>query len=392
MNYAFSFDTLSAYQAAKGSGGAIYSALATSTYVSRAATSFIKELGRTVVDSVNTIVARDKGGEVGDCLLYKGGTYYWLKGSQSWNASAIGSCTHNTTDLTNAGYTRVGFVVDRRGNRCLLMSCADVSGTHAWSSDTSTVVPGVSTFGSIRRNRKVNLTDGTRSPASYNDNWIAPISCWWAEYRYPSNNAEWGDYAYVLPFQRSVWNTVVDKVKTNTAGSGSFTQGTWSVAFDNNKKRYVGKIVTNVSAVGSMTIDVEEFDYDFEKWYRECMIPQIPSVTNASSDMKGRNNTLVLKAFNDAPAAIQCLNYAVSGVPEFGAGSWWLASMGEWMLALNNAKTWIEKGCPITISWYWTSTQSSASYAWLVATNRALVNHTAETNSRYVRPFAAFQI
>ena len=59
MAYAFTFTTKAAYTAAKQSGGSIYNALIPSsstggtTNVSRSAVSFIAELGRAVVDSVN---------------------------------------------------------------------------------------------------------------------------------------------------------------------------------------------------------------------------------------------------------------------------------------------------------------------------------------------------
>ena len=75
MAYAFTFATKAAYTAAKQSGGSIYNALIPSsstggtTNVSRSAVSFIAELGRAVVDSVNLCVPYKEGGFVGDNII-----------------------------------------------------------------------------------------------------------------------------------------------------------------------------------------------------------------------------------------------------------------------------------------------------------------------------------
>ena len=79
------------------------------------------------------------------------------------------------------------------------------------------------------------------------------------------------------------------------------------------------------------------------------------------------------------------------------AGKWWLPSMGEMMMIyanmrkVNYALSLIEGATQLAETWYWTSTEYSATYAWsLYLSNGLAYYYTKATNQYRVRPVSAF--
>lgn len=368
----FTFDTVAAYQAAKASGGAVYNAVADSANYAAAAVSFIKATGQTVVDAMNVIVPREKG-MVGDVLLYHATsqTFSWLKSYyQTWDANSFGQTYCNAAKLASAGYTAVGFLIERVGKKCLICALTDNSTSCAWSSDTSTSIPGVNTVTSILRN------DGYST-------WIAATDQETAEDYFGSSI-----YQYTWPIPRSVWNTVVGYIKAGTdVASTSFgTDSTYTVSGG------VGSITCKMTE-GSRTFNPADWDYDFDKWYNHNVRAARPARSGVVQKSVGRQNTIAL--YNSAistPAADLCHGYGITGVTGFTAGNWWLPSVYEFLPMCYHKRLLNKKGAGIPQSWYWTSDQYSAAYAWVGTSTNAGVYYNAKTNAGRVRAVSEFII
>ncbi len=79
------------------------------------------------------------------------------------------------------------------------------------------------------------------------------------------------------------------------------------------------------------------------------------------------------------------------------AGKWWLPSLGELMMIyvnmrkINYALSLINGATQLAETWYWSSTESSATYAWLLGLNLGSATTTAKAANQYrVRPVSAF--
>lgn len=79
------------------------------------------------------------------------------------------------------------------------------------------------------------------------------------------------------------------------------------------------------------------------------------------------------------------------------AGRWWLPSLGELMMIyanmrkINYALSLINGATQLAETWYWSSTEYSATYAWLLYLNLGTAGcHTKATNQYRVRPVSAF--
>ena len=79
------------------------------------------------------------------------------------------------------------------------------------------------------------------------------------------------------------------------------------------------------------------------------------------------------------------------------AGRWWLPSLGELMMIyanmrkINYALSLIEGATQLAETWYWSSTESSATYAWLLYLDNGSANSiTKATNQGRVRAVSAF--
>lgn len=383
---AFVFDTEAQYLTAKASG-VIYTALQTSGVVSRSTVSFCKDSGKTYTDAVNVIVEREKGGDIGDCLIRNKNTgiFAWLKSCAAYSATSKGGLYMHEGDLNTAGYYRIGFVIENKGGKCLLLSIADQSSGSAWSDNTTTIVPNIFTDSSIRRHNGGNN--------AFYDTWIASGSMDRAEEQYGT-----GVYQYTWPLPRAQWNACMEKVYANQSGSGTFTDGLWTTTATTNGTGMATASITYKCTEGSVTINPKDYGYDFNRWYERKVILQYPTKAGCMRDRNGRANTKALLAWaaggaGTCPAATVCNNYAPSNSGDkFAAGKWWLPSVAELWLALKHYFALKKKGCSITLTWYWSSTQYSASNAWLVHFYYARVSYLSKSYSGYVRACSAFDI
>ena len=123
----------------------------------------------------------------------------------------------------------------------------------------------------------------------------------------------------------------------------------------------------------------------------------------AIADMAGRTNTstIITTLGENAPAAKYCNEYYPSNVDSanafVGAGRWWLPSAGElWMiwshlLEVNRILAQIGGTALNRSQWYWSSTETSAAYAWLLDfSNGLFYGSRGKTYEGSVRPVSAF--
>lgn len=382
----FKFNNISDYTSAKGSGGSIYNYLVNNSSVSRSAISYVIETGQTFIDSINVIVP-ELDGQIGDCLLYNSKDYkfYWLKSNKSWTASDLGGSYVDATDLAESGYTRIGFLIRREGDECLIMSLSNASSGSKWdgeynSDDSSThvSVPNVYTNSGIQAR-------GTTS-------WIASGSMYMGEkYGEEQSNSY---YQYTYPVSRDVWKTVVDAVFSNTSiSSTTHPGGSYSVTAG----EHIGVGSITYTSWVTETINPADYDYDFDKWYKDKILITIPATAGCMMDTHGgRANTKALLEWaasngRTVPAASVCNNWSVA-VSGFEAGQWWLPSVYELWCALKNYEILAKKGGNPTRTWYWSSTQYSGSYACYVNFSTGRVNPYTKSYSSYVRPVTSFKL
>ena len=78
------------------------------------------------------------------------------------------------------------------------------------------------------------------------------------------------------------------------------------------------------------------------------------------------------------------------------AGSWWLPSLGELMMIyanmrkINYALSLINGATQLAETWYWSSTEYSAAFAWLLYLSDGLAGNYTKAYQRRVRPVSAF--
>lgn len=80
------------------------------------------------------------------------------------------------------------------------------------------------------------------------------------------------------------------------------------------------------------------------------------------------------------------------------AGRWWLPSLGEMMMIyanmkkINYALSLISGATPLAETWYWTSTEDSATYAWYLYLGSGYADYwyAKASNQARVRPVSAF--
>lgn len=124
----------------------------------------------------------------------------------------------------------------------------------------------------------------------------------------------------------------------------------------------------------------------------------------AMNDWNGKTNTAAQAAkaecSSNAYAPGFCHQYSRVNANGKGltAGKWWLPSLGEMMMIyanmtkVNYALSLISGATQLEENWYWTSTESSAPYAWFLTLNPGLVNgYTTKASYTFrVRPVSAF--
>ena len=124
----------------------------------------------------------------------------------------------------------------------------------------------------------------------------------------------------------------------------------------------------------------------------------------AMNDWNGKANTAAqithAECSSNAHAPGFCHQYSRVNANGKGltAGKWWLPSLGEMMMIyanmtkINYALSLISGATPLQENWYWTSTESSATYAWHLYLNDgfALGSNTKASDAGRVRPVSAF--
>lgn len=178
---------------------------------------------------------------------------------------------------------------------------------------------------------------------------------------------------------------------------GDFVYGdkTWSTELDSTK-----------TCVGVIT-DVRSKDFDFIAlqdvepicWTNSSgLISNVVTETNESlamCDFAGKTNSqnIILTKPTESTAAHQCAAYSTEG---FGAGSWYLPSMGQWSVAcLNrfkiNASISAAGGSTISSAGYWSSTQNDSSNAWTFGWANGSMGAMSKVGYYKVHPFCTYE-
>ena len=123
----------------------------------------------------------------------------------------------------------------------------------------------------------------------------------------------------------------------------------------------------------------------------------------AMNDWNGKTNTAAQIAHAEASGAGYapgfCANYSRANANGHGltAGKWWLPSLGEMMMIyanmtkINYALSLINGATQLSEDWYWTSTESSATHAWILyLTNGTADYYTKASTTLRVRAVSAF--
>lgn len=123
----------------------------------------------------------------------------------------------------------------------------------------------------------------------------------------------------------------------------------------------------------------------------------------AMNDWNGKTNTAAQIAHAEASGAGYapgfCANYSRANANGKGltAGKWWLPSLGEMMMIyanmtkINYALSLINGATQLVEDWYWTSTESSATYAWYLYLYYGYAYYgTKASNTFRVRAVSAF--
>ena len=381
-NYAFSFATVAAYKSAKNSGGTaeIYNALVPSsttgstTNVSRAAVSFIAELGRAVVDSVNVCVPYAEGGFVGDVLCYNSTYgYFWMKSPRaSWDANSLGQTYYDSTTFPS-GFVRVGYCFHREGKHGLITEITNGEGK-AWRSSTGSI-SGVYTT--------TQVPCGTRGKYG-----LAAIK----EVSETINGSSYNQYAWPIP--RTLWDAACAAAKSGITSSGSAGSCSWSSSGG------VATISSSFYSYGSFTVNPADYDYNFDRWYRDNVEAIIPGPAGTVTSMEpidgvkhdGVRNTRLMYLDGNSPAANRAVAYSVSA-PNHGAGMWWIPQTVELIRLMKVRKTLQDNGAGIALNTvYWSSDQCNAGYAWYVDLTIGYVDYNPKTNGFQVRLVSAFEI
>jgi uncharacterized phage protein gp47/JayE/uncharacterized membrane protein len=178
---------------------------------------------------------------------------------------------------------------------------------------------------------------------------------------------------------------------------GDFVYGdkTWSTELDSTK-----------TCVGVIT-DVRSKDFDFIalqdvepiRWTNSSgLIDDVTTESNSSlaiCDFAGKTNSqnIILTKPTESTAAHQCAAYSTEG---FGAGSWYLPSMGQWNVAYLNrskidASISAAGGSAISSAGYWSSTQNDSLNAWTFGWANGAMSTTSKIDYHKVRPFCTYE-
>lgn len=178
---------------------------------------------------------------------------------------------------------------------------------------------------------------------------------------------------------------------------GDFVYGdkTWSTELDGTKT-CVG-VITDVRSKDFDFIALRDVDAAF--WAQALdIISNVVTETNESlvmCDFAGKTNSqnIILTKPTESTAAHQCAAYSTEG---FGAGSWYLPSMGQWSVAyLNgfkiNASISAAGGPAISSAGYWSSTQNDSLNAWIFGWANGSMRTTSKIGYYKVHPFCTYE-
>ena len=119
--------------------------------------------------------------------------------------------------------------------------------------------------------------------------------------------------------------------------------------------------------------------------------------TNTTSILNHSTSSAITNTSSYAPG--YCNNYSRVNANSQGmtAGKWWLPSLGEMMMIyanmtkVNYALSLINGADQLQETWYWTSTEYSATYAWNLNLGNGGVDYDAKASGTYrVRAVSAF--
>lgn len=123
----------------------------------------------------------------------------------------------------------------------------------------------------------------------------------------------------------------------------------------------------------------------------------------ALEDWEGEDSTAAQVTHSEcsgasyAPGFCHAYSRANANGKGLTAGRWWLPSIGQLMMIyanmrkINHALSLINGATQLVETWYWSSTESSASYAWYLGLDSGTMGSNAKAANQYrVRPVSAF--
>ena len=129
----------------------------------------------------------------------------------------------------------------------------------------------------------------------------------------------------------------------------------------------------------------------------------IPGITNivsesqAKQDFEGKANTAAIKSYNNSlsnyPAAKYAYNYTTVGT---NVGDWYLPALGELNTVnsnkdyMNYALSLIDNGVISVGGYYWSSSEGSSYYVWMIEIGNGYVKNRDRANDYSVLPVLAF--
>ena len=118
---------------------------------------------------------------------------------------------------------------------------------------------------------------------------------------------------------------------------------------------------------------------------------------NTASQISKSTSSAVTNTASYAPGFCNLYSRANANGNGLTAGKWWLPSLGEMMMIyanmtkINYALSLISGATQLVEEAYWTSTESSATYAWLLTLNSGFADFSTKASNTYrVRAVSAF--
>lgn len=130
---------------------------------------------------------------------------------------------------------------------------------------------------------------------------------------------------------------------------------------------------------------------------RETAMYDWEGKANTTSQIAASTESAITNTADYAPGFCNLYSRVNANGKGLTAGKWWLPSLGQLMMIyankrkINYALSLIAGATPLTESWYWSSTEYSAAYAWTLVLSDGLMDATTKAVSRlYVRAVSAF--